>query len=479
MKGQYSLDRKLFWWMLLEEWRMHTVLFGGLRFALFPLLILALATGTVWAVAATGTNIATLYSGLHVLVLLFGLHTGSVGLVGRDAVRNLLGDVTLIVYSARTLPISKRRLLAIFLVKDVVYYSGLFIVPLSLAFLLPSLFGVGGSVSAVPLLWVTLTATFLLGASLTILFIGLSTRGASGRVVAGFLGVAVVVLWYLGVDVAPMTPYGLFLSPGIFTMVTGLAPIPVVAAIGVYLFEFSDESETRTTTSKLASWQNRVPGRNTGLVAKSLIDVSRSSGGFAKFVFSGGILFMVNAALIRLVESFLLIEPSVAVSMGAMLGLIAFTSYNWLTQFDDLDQYLIYPLDAADVFDAKMKSFLLTGLPVGIAYYLLAIALFGSTAIHAVVGFVLLLGFQLYLFGLTARLAGLKPNEFLFDTILFALFAGAVGLFLVPVLIVGLVITPLTGGLLLALGITGGITGVIGVALARTAASKSTAVSQS
>lgn len=106
---------------------------GGRRFAAFPVFIALAGAGTVWLLRTSGTGPAQVAFGLHLLIFAFGLYTGSAGLVGRDALRDLLGDVTLIVFSARTLPVSERRLLGAFLVKDVGYYVGPFLLPLAVA----------------------------------------------------------------------------------------------------------------------------------------------------------------------------------------------------------------------------------------------------------------------------------------------------------------------------------------------------------
>ena len=86
-----------------------------------------------------------------------------------------------------------------------------------------------------------------------------------------------------------------------------------------------------------------------------------------------------------------------------------------------------------------------------------------------VVGAVLLVGLQLYLFGLTVFLAGFRPNEFLFDTVLFAVFTVAVAVGLVPILIVGLVVAPIDVAAMAALVALAVILGGVGVGLYRRA----------
>ncbi|MFW5949629.1 MAG: hypothetical protein ACOCSD_08535, partial [Halolamina sp.] len=111
--SQWERDGTVFREMLREEWRLHSELLGGGRFGAFPLLIVALVAGAVWLLDVTGTDPGAVVAGMHALAFVFGLHTGSIGFVGRDAVGNVLGEVTLLVFSARTLPLSQARLLGL------------------------------------------------------------------------------------------------------------------------------------------------------------------------------------------------------------------------------------------------------------------------------------------------------------------------------------------------------------------------------
>ena len=84
--------------MLVEEFRLHTTLFGSSRFLAFPLFVAVLVGGGGYLLQATGTELSAVIAGLHALVAFFGLQVGTLGLVGRDAMRDVLGDTTLLVF---------------------------------------------------------------------------------------------------------------------------------------------------------------------------------------------------------------------------------------------------------------------------------------------------------------------------------------------------------------------------------------------
>ena len=462
--GRWERDRIVFRQMMREEWRLHSELLGGGRFGAFPLLVVALVAGAVWLLDSVGTGPGAVVAGLHALAFVFGLHTGSIGFVGRDAVANVLGDVTLVVFSARTLPLSQSRLLGIFVLKDVLYYAGLFLLPMAVGVAPAAVAGAEVGLASIPLLWLTLSATFVLGIGLTIAGVGLSSRGRSGRaLVLALVGVAAGA-WYAGVPLLGYTPYGLFQDPGLASAGGSLALIVAAYAVGAATFDPQVQSAERSVGPDLRRWLGRV---DDPVAAKTLLDVSRSSGGFGKVLFSAAVLLGVTAGLVDLASDITGVAPSVGVSFGAVLGLTGFTTYNWLTTNDDVESYLAHPLDAEAVFHGKLRAFLLLGPAVGLAFYAVGVAWRGTPLGEALVGAVVLVGVACYVFGLTIYLAGLSPNEFLFDTGLYAAFGAAVAVPLVPILVVAFALAPVSAGLLAALGVGGVVLGAVGMGLYR------------
>ncbi|NHX35036.1 hypothetical protein G9C84_00975 [Halolamina sp. R1-12] len=450
--------------MLREEWRLHSELLGGGRFGAFPLLIVALVAGTVWLLDFSGTDPGAVVAGLHALAFVFGLHTGSIGFVGRDAVANVLGETTLIVFSARTLPLSQGRLLGIFVLKDVCYYAALFLLPMAVGVAPAALSGAGIGLAAIPLLWATLTATFVLGIGLTIAGVGLSATGAPSRLLVVALAGGVGAAWYAGVPVLAYTPYGLYLNPGVTS--AGAAAVLILGsyAVGAATFDPQVQSADRSVGPDFRRWLARV---DDPVATKTLLDVHRSSGGFGKVLFSAAVLLGVTAGLVDLAADITGVAPSVGISFGAVLGLTGFTTYNWLTTNDDVGSYLAQPLDAASVFHGKLRAFLLLGPAVGLAFYAVGVLWRGTPPGEAVVGAVVLVGVACYVFGLTIYLAGMSPNEFLFDTGLYAAFGAAIAVPLVPILVVAFAFAPVSAGLLAALGAGGVVLGGVGMGLYR------------
>lgn len=124
--------------MLKEEWRMHSELFSGRSFAFFPVIIFTLSAVFSYMLNFADIGFGSVSNGIGFLGIFLGLSVGSIGFSSRDAVKNVLGPTSFLVYSSRTLPVKDLTLIAVFLFKDLVYYSFLFLLPLSLGFALYS-----------------------------------------------------------------------------------------------------------------------------------------------------------------------------------------------------------------------------------------------------------------------------------------------------------------------------------------------------
>ncbi|WP_408957916.1 hypothetical protein [Natrinema sp. 74] len=446
-----------------EEWRMHTELFGGWRFATFPVVIAVLTVGATVALLETGTDPGTVVGGLHVLALGFGLYSGTAGFAGSDMLENVFGELSLLLSSSTMLPLSRRRLLGVFLLKDALFYGVAFVLPMALS----SAVLEGLSASALPsvaLFWLSLCLVFAAGMATTVALIAVRTQGVPPWAIGLAIGVAVIGGWVtgsLGSVRAVFVPIdGSAIAAG------GLAVGTVaVATVALAVYDPTYGRPSRTATDRFARLSGTLPLENDALVTKTLLDLARSSGGVWKPFVSSTILLALVAALVGVVDSITGIAPASGIFFGGVLGLSAFTTYNWLTQFDSLEAYLTYPVSVEDVFRAKRIAFVLVGAPAVAVPYLAAVLWFDATVVDAVVGAVLLAGYALYYYGLTVYIAGFDPNEFLFDAVRFATFTVGVAVALVPTLVAGFVVVPPSLELAAALGFGGVVMGIVGIVL--------------
>jgi hypothetical protein len=416
--------------MAREEHRLHAALFGGRRFGALPAFVAVASAATVAALRFTGTPAPAIADGARVLALAFGLYTGTAGLVGDDLLERALGETEVLLSTAGYLPLSRRRLLGAFLVKDAGFYAVFFLLPICVGFVPLAATGALAP-AALGSLWASLLVAFAVGMVATFAAIAARTRGVPSWLLAVVVAGAAGAVWATGSAAAvwnAVVPTGLPHALAVLAVALAAG----AAALAVYVPTHRDPAETRP--NQFGPLADAVRDEH-GLVARTLLDLARSSGGLLKPVVSAAILLALAAFLADVAARIVGVAPTPGVFFGTVLSLSAFTTYNWLTQFDGVEEYLLLPVSVPAVFRAKRAAFLLTGLPTSMAAYAVVLAVYDVALVDAVVGLALLGGLSLYLFGLTVALAGFDPNEFLFDVRRFALFTAGVAVPVVPVLL--------------------------------------------
>lgn len=446
--------------MLVEEFRLHAELFGSRRFALFPVTTTLLVIVGVWLLELIGTDLNGVIAGVFVLVFVFGLQLGTIGLVGRDAMRNVLGDMTLLVFSARTLPVSRQRLLGTFLIKDLLYYLAFFLTPLVLGFLPLTLRG-DLSPTATLLLWIGIAATFAFGMGFSLGLAGIASRSsAAALALVGAVGVGILVF---PATLIRATPYAIFANPTLETVAVSSAALAFVLIGGLFIFKppTGSASPRRIEIDRY----RRLARYGGGLSARPILEVSRSSGSVWKVAVSLGIIVGITALLLDRIAASTGMEPSAGIALGTLLGLGTLTTYNWLTQLDDPREFLRYPVTLDAVFRGKLVGFLLLSIPVGIAY--LALAAIWYPPLDLAVGLLVYPPVALYVFGVTVYLTGLSPNELLFDTPLFVAYGVALAVLAVPLLVAALAAGAHPAEATLVAIAIAGVSGIVGSVLVR------------
>ncbi|MDD1696019.1 MAG: hypothetical protein LUQ54_03890, partial [Methanoregula sp.] len=328
---------KLFTNMMKEEWRIHSTIFGSLSFALFPVMIFGIAfMGSflipIFRTVLPEVDLATI---IHALFLLLGIMVGAFGLIGMEAMNRRFGQASLIAYSARSLPITERKIFLNFVLKDTVYYFILWVFPFIAGFAIASPF------IAVPLtlplrLMVTLTLSFLTGLSLIFFLSTIYVR--SKQILALLLVIilvcSVVLYFTFGISISllflPLTLFNTF-SWGILCATCVVIAFPFAVAILLFTSEYTD------TTKRFRSLLNPLVNKfsffpQPPLTAKDLIDLYRSGSLIGQTIFS----FLIPLSLIWFLLSVLaqVLPPGGVLLLFAILtGVVASTIYTWLTAF--------------------------------------------------------------------------------------------------------------------------------------------------
>ncbi len=416
----HSMD--IFTGMMKEEWRMHATMYGGRLFALFPLMLAGLAAvGTAFtSVLVQVIDPDTVAFIAHYSLLLFGVSVGAFGLLGREIMNRRFGQASLIAYSARSLPVSERHIMTAFYLKDVLYYMLLWVFPLlaGIAVIAPLLsYG-----SVVPRLLLSLPLAFLAGLAVVFLLSTIYVHSkpllAASLLAGAAAGFIVAQHWALQPAML-LPPYLFFQRPTPMSLIMSGLVIVACSVISLLFIRVEYPSRERRYAATLPSLAGRLPVPHSWMVAKDLLDFTRSEGGVGKLVFGFGLPAVMVWLLFYVLAEFIPMLDFLPV-FALFLGIIASSLYNWLTEFDTLAGYAFLPVSVATVIRGKVMTYLLLiAAPLAV--------LLGATMVSGQFGLLIpalcaFVGMSLYALSATVYLMGLHPTVLIYNAKLFGLY---------------------------------------------------------
>lgn len=412
---------ELFTVMFKEEWRMHSTLFGSLNFALFPVLICAIAFMGAFLLPLIGTvmDISVLVILAHGNFALLGIMVGSFGIMGKEIMNRRFGQASLIAYSARSLPVSEKRLFLNFVVKDIVYYFILWVLPFCLGFILAAPI-LGMSLYYPRLTLLTLTLSFLTGLCAVFLLssgYSRSKRAFAVTIAVLVLSAALFVFMFNGNAAALFPPLAVFYSFSIESLGISVGVILALFALSMVFFTSEYQNAEKHYTNRLIPLSQRLamlPQHD--LVAKDFIDLYRSGIGIGQTLFS----FLLPLGLIWVIMSVmggLLPQGKVLFMFAAVTGVISSTMYTWLTEFDAVASYMFLPMKVSSVIKAKIESFtVLQSVPV---IFLVGVALSSGDAAYIPEAVVISLCISYFALAVMVRFCGLAPSTLIYNARIF------------------------------------------------------------
>ncbi len=424
---------ELFIAMVKEEWRIHSTMFGSLSFALFPALIFWIAFMGSFLLPLMRKSLPSgeLSLVLHANYLMLGFMVGAFGLMGAEVMNRRFGQASLLPYAARSLPLSERFIFANFVVKDTLYYFVLWVLPLSLGFLLASPF-IGVPVTLPLLLSLTLTLSFLFGLCAVFFLSSLYSRSKSAlaAVLIALVAAAAALALLTGQDPARyFPPLMLFTAFSWLNLIFSCAALAVLFSVSIWLFS----PETTGTTKHYADMLTPLSGKlsffpTPPLAAKDLIDMYRSGGMVGQTLFSFVIPLVVIWFFLSLLNGYL---PSygVLLEFALVTGVIASTMYTWLTMFDTFGAYACLPVSVRTVIKSKIASFSVLQLIPAVIVALAA--LLSGQVFYLLPAVVLCLSVSFYSLGITIWLTGLAPSVLVYNVKVMVTYLVLIGIVLV------------------------------------------------
>ncbi|RXA16479.1 hypothetical protein EQO05_13975 [Methanosarcina sp. MSH10X1] len=428
--------------MLKEEWRMHSNLFGNNGFSLFPVFIFLFAflVSLVLPIFREIFTYAQIALGMHYLFLLLGGMIGAFGLMGREFMNRRFGQASLIAYSSRTLPVSERLIFANFLVKDIVYYFVLYVLPFIAGFSLAAALIQAENFHfpvTLLILLLTLSLSFMIGLSL-VFFLSTIYAHSGKLLTSGLLASFILLLFVSGNPGSgsfyslPSLSFFLLPSKNQFLLSSVLIIVPSVLSLVFLKVDFPQAKKSFPNSfSRLCERFGSY--RYAAFVAKDLLDLKRSEGGFGKLIFS----FLLPAALIWMLLSALeavLPVLNTLILFSLILGVLSSSMYNWLTEYDIFASYAFFPLKPSDMIRSKLNSYLFLNL---VPLILLVLLIFRIDPAVLLPALLLFIPISLYMVSILVYLTGLSPSINLYNGRTFALYTFSV----MPLLLVNVILS--------------------------------------
>ncbi len=407
----------LFLAMVREEWRMHTSLFGTSGFALFPFLLVffAFAGSLIWPLFQDVLPPHEAVVLMHYSFVLAGASVGAFGLFGREVMNRRFGQASLIAYSSRSLPVSERRILLSFVLKDTVYYLSFWVFPFvaGLAIAAP---WIGIDPFYVLLLLLSLSLSFLIGLSLVFLLSTLYVHSPRLLILAvlGISFAGAVTLRYGTIGVADLLPsLQVFYSLSLNALLISAGLIIVSIALSIIFLKIDFQEKTRRFASTLDTLEAKLRWSPYGhFIAKDALDLSRSEGGVGKIVFSFLLPVIFIGIALFVLGRFIPGIPFLVV-FAVLLGVISSTIYNWVTEFDVFASYTFLPVRVSTVIQAKLHSYLLMNL-VSVAI-LIGTGVGSGAPLLLVPALVAFVSVSFYAVAVTVYFTGLSPTLMLYN----------------------------------------------------------------
>lgn len=444
--------------MLREEWRFYKRVVGSRAFVIFPVLISALTACLLLGGQYFHLAQVTMVTVAHLFVFAIGVHMGYVSFTSRGVLEDMLGGLTFLVSTSRTMPVSTERLVGVFLLKNVIYYMVMFTLPVAIGFLIII------DPLKIHLLLASFTGMYVWGVVTALLGVNVTGRGGQAKVVATLLLAAVAAVWTTGaITFTQHTPYALYANPGLYSVIASVFPLIFATVVGIRYFSPTIDDDIRVVNDQFKSWSDYLPTHHSAVATKAILGLNRGNGGLVKFVISTSLVFAVCLYLFTLLATHTPSEPFMGIAMGGFLGLEAVLTYLWLVRFDAVDEYATLPIDATRLVRGKFLAFGLITFPLAFAHYGATLLVFEITLLDAVLGLVLLSSMLVYFFAVPLAIIRFSPNKYLLHPVRFIILATALCVPLIGIFVLAFTtpaLTPTVTATVLAVSFTALVVGI-------------------
>ncbi|MCW4051320.1 MAG: hypothetical protein NWE89_16470 [Candidatus Bathyarchaeota archaeon] len=426
-----SLEAHLFKRMLQEELRLHQSLVGGIGSAMFPFIIFIFTAfcAVITPFILGNIEVGTVLLMLHVASLFYGIFVGGFGMIGEHVMTRRLGQVNMLLQLPLLYPLSFRRVMGIFYVKDALFYLIYSYVPLVLGIGVATPFA-NVSAGGVLMLGVTMFITFMMGMGLSFLLSALSVRSKAKSLLLALCFMGLGSLVYPFGILQPyhlLPPLGYWNSRNLLWLAGSTVLAVVSATMGSLVMKERYEVRQRRYEDSLLSVEEHlgVFGELRTLVAKEWLELARSGSiGPTVMGFTGHLLAVYFISWLFENGFGLPIRFNVVFFSG-FVGFMGVMTYSFLTNLEHNEYLNVLPVSVDMVVKAKLAIYFILTSGVTAGYVVLIGYLKGE--MHLVPQSLFVAGCtSIFVVAVTAYLTGLWTNTMFFGAKTLLKFTGMV-----------------------------------------------------
>ncbi|MEW5759541.1 MAG: hypothetical protein AB1779_02100 [Candidatus Thermoplasmatota archaeon] len=414
--------------MLKEEYRLHLCFTSYVFFLSFPFLVGTgcFFLGALSPVVVHKINKYELFLGAQLTFLLYGMSVGAFAFLGMEAIERRFGPTNFLISSSPIHPITQKKIFLCFYIKDVIFYIGFTIFPLTLGLIfsipLSKLF-----INSILILSIGLTVSFLIGISLSFFLSSLYLRNKIAFYLIILLIFILIFGWGLGYYSSPLLEYWVSeISSLTFFAIKGVVFI-ILSFLGLLLLgEKLEKTESYKEEYEKTNKFFSKYFRHADIISKDYIDIKRSKT-HIKLIFS----FLLPLLLISFASWFM--KKSFDLPLGfntafyaSVIGFFGILVYGWLNSMDSLETFKSLPLYVSDVVKARIRFFLILNSLIGTAFVIGMSILYNETK-FLLLALLLMFSISVYTANAIAYLTALWTNIYLFDVVVLGKF-GLIGL---------------------------------------------------
>jgi hypothetical protein len=406
--------------MIKEEWRLHQSLVGGLGSGLFPFIIFILtATGAFITPYIMGNiELSTILLILHISSLVYGIFVGGFGRIGERVMTQKLGQVNMLLQLPQHHPISFKKIMGVFYIKDSLYYLVYSYIPLVL--------GVGLAAPSadvsylkVGVLGVTMFLAFMMGMGLSFALSTLSLKHSRVTLLLSSLIFSIILLVY-PLNLIPVgcvfSPLGYWTSKNTIYLVMSLLQSILLASIGVVFMKERFELRQKHYNESFLKIEAKIGfiGDLRIMIAKEWLELLRSGSLFPALAGYSGQLLAIFFVSWLFQEGLGVSINFNVIFFSGFVGFMGVMTYSFLTNLEHNEYLNVQPVSVDMVIKSKLFIYFLLTSGVTVFYVFLIGLLKGQMRLVPI-GLIVAASTNLFVVAVTAYQTGLWTNTMFFS----------------------------------------------------------------